>query len=251
MRRALAAAVLLSYAVLTAAAAETAAPGQPDPKLAIVSHTVAYDGPAMDITAIQPPTGGGELPDVDIGEIINIGQKVWNIIEENKPVVNVSNQYATALPQGATNWAQLEGWLPPAGDVYELSFKNGYGINVVRIRYQVLRTYGGSAHGKGKYLTAVTVQPLDVDVLIGYTVTVAASVPDSSIVNAGTDADPLAAMTVNLNWRVQTPFKDSQGTDSYYVRGDGYFAPVGLSTGLTMRSRVDSALASAVESPLP
>lgn len=185
-------------------------------------------GPTVSPRSIEPPSGGGGgdvIPVLD--QIINIGQKVWKIIEDNKPVVDVKTQYATALPKGVSSWGDMAGWQPPKGTIYQLTAKNAYGMQMINVRYQVLRTYGGSYAGKGKYLTAVTVEPLLVEVGWGYHFTMEASVPDSSVVNVGTSADPVAGMMATLGWRISTPLKDSQGQGLYFLQGDGTFREVG------------------------
>jgi hypothetical protein len=121
----------------------------------------------------------------------------------------------------------MGGWQPPEGTIYNLTAKNGYGIKVVDVQYEVLRTYGGSYDGKGKYLTAVTVAAPKVDVLWGYHFTMATSVPDTSVVNVGTSQDPVAGMMVTLNWHISTPIKDSQGQGLYFLQGDGVYKEVG------------------------
>ena len=185
-------------------------------------------GPTVSPTAIKSPGGGdGVDPTVILDQIINIGQKIWKIIVDNKPVVDVHNQYATALPKGATRWDSMGGWQAPKGTIYGLTAKNAYGITVINVRYQVLRTYGGSYKGKGKYLTAVTVEPLLVEVAWGYHYTMEAAVPDTSIVNVGTTENPVAAMMAQLAWRIQTPIKDSQGKGIYFLQGDGAFKEIG------------------------
>ena len=185
-------------------------------------------GPTVSPTEIPSPTGGGgQDPTVVLDQIINIGQKIWKIIVDNKPVVDVRNQYATALPKGATHWDSMGGWQPPKGVIYGLTAKNAYGITVINVRYQVLRTYGGTYKGKGKYLTAVTVEPLLVEVAWGYHYTMEAAVPDTSIVNVGTTENPVAAMMAQLAWRIQTPVKDSQGKGLYFLQGNGLFKEIG------------------------
>ena len=49
-----------------------------------------------------------------LDQVINIGAKLWDIIKQNAPVVNVSTSYAVAVPQWAQgdpaglNWTQLQ-----------------------------------------------------------------------------------------------------------------------------------------------
>lgn len=202
-----------------------------DPKAYTVDEAtieIVKVGPTVSPTEVTPlDAGGGIDPTVVLDQIINIGQKIWKIVEDNRPVVDVKTHYATALPEGAKGWASMGGWQRPKGTIYQLTVKNAYGIQVINLRYQVLRTAGGSYKGTGKYLTAVTVEPLLVDVAWGYHFSVEASVPDTSIVNVGTSANPVAAMMAQLGWHITTALKDTQGKGLYYLQGDGVYQEIG------------------------
>lgn len=206
---------------------------QKDPKMYTLDETTIHItkvGPTVSPTDIPSPKGGGggigdTIPVLD--QMINLGQKIWKIIADNKPVVDVKTQYATALPKGLTGWQDIGGWHPPVGTIYEMEAKNAYGMRMIHLRYQVLRTYGGSYQGKGKYLTAVTVEPLLVETGWGYHFSMDASVPDSSIVNVGTSQDPVAGMMATLNWHISTVIKDAQGQGLYFLQGDGAFKEIG------------------------
>lgn len=228
--------LVLSLAVLVAPASAQFSPkelqaAKKDPAAFTVDETTVVIeklGPSVSPSEVPSPpdSGGGDVIPV-LDQIINIGQKIWKIIVDNRPVVDVRNQYATALPKGVTGWSSMSGWKPPQGTVYQLVAKNSYGGTVINVRYQVLRTYGGSYEGKGKYLTAVTVEPLLVEVAWGYKFNLEAAVPDTSVVNVGTTENPIAGMMPQLAWRISTPIKDSQGKGLYWVQGDGAFREVG------------------------
>ncbi len=205
-----------------------------DPKaytLNEMSVEIVKVGPTISPTEVDPPLtepGGGTgdvIPILD--SIVNLGEKIWKIINDNKPVVNVKVQYASALPENIKNWTQMGGWQRPKGTIYELTAKNAYGSQVIKLRYQVLRTTGGSYKGTGKYLTAVTVEPLLIEAAWGYHFSLDANVPDSSIVNVGTTEAPVAAMTPQLGWIISTAIKESQGKSIYYLQGDGVFQEIG------------------------
>jgi hypothetical protein len=202
-----------------------------DPKAYTVdelSVQITKVGPTVTPTEVTPPdAGGGADPTVILDQIINIGQKIWKIVVDNKPVVDIKTTYATALPEGVKGWAAMGGWQRPKGTIYQLTAKNAYGIQVINLRYQVLRTAGGSYKGTGKYLTAVTVEPLLVEVAWGYHFSMEAAVPDTSIVNVGTTENPVAAMMAQLGWHISTPIKDSQGKGIYYLQGDGAYQEIG------------------------
>ena len=240
-------AALLAISLIAGAATTQAQTrtGTHDPKLSAESFSVeeAYaaqadpakyiiDPDSIRIERIQeaaPEQAAGAVkpsavevdPAVVIDQIINIGQKVWEIVEKNKPVVNVTTTYAAAVPQGITTWDQLTGWKEPKARTYGFYAKNLYGMTVIDVKYQVEMTYGGSYKGKGRYLTGVTVAPLKVDVAWGYKFSMDAAVP--SVTNVGTSDDPVAAMLANLHWQISTTLKDSQGTAVYYMQGTGAF----------------------------
>lgn len=187
-------------------------------------------GPTVTPTDIAPPAeNGGGVGDglVVLDQIINTFQKIWKIIDDNKPVVDVKTQYAAALPKGLAHWSDMGNWQPPKGTIYQITAKNVYGMTMINVRYQVLRTYGGSYAGRGKYLTGVTVEPLLVETGWGYHLSLDASVPDSSIVNVGTSENPVAGMMATLNFHISTSIKDSQGKGLYFLQGDGAFREVG------------------------
>lgn len=161
-----------------------------------------------------------------VERIINIAEKVWAIIERNTPVVNINTQYATAVPAGITSWTQLQSWSRPRTYTYGFYAENVYGVTVLDVKYKVAYSYGGNYRGKGRYLTGVTVIPEKVDLAWGYKFNMTAQVPDSTVVNIGTHADPHAALQLKLNWRVSTPIKSSDGTSVYYIQGNGSFAEI-------------------------
>ena len=158
---------------------------------------------------------------VILDQIINMGKKIWNIIEANKPVVNVQTDVASALPEGARSWQSLSGWKAPQSRRYRVTYTNLFGVNVVDFSYLVVYTPGGNVGGKGQYLTHVTVLPAGVDVAWGYNFDMQAAVP--SVTNSGTSTDPVGAAQLQLSWKVNTPLKHSQSTQSFYVQGTGAF----------------------------
>ncbi len=162
-----------------------------------------------------------------LDKIVNLAQKIFNIIEKNQPVVNVTTNYANAVPYGTSHWTQLQGWSRPATKRYAFSMKNGYGSEVVKVTYQVHYTHNGNFQGKGKFLTGVTVEPLNIETAWGYKVSLVSEVPDSTIANVGTSEDPIASMQVQLKWNVHTVIKDITSKAVYYVQGDGLLQEIG------------------------
>lgn len=175
-------------------------------------------------TRIETPPGQSDVVvgDVDITDIVNLGKQIWNIVEANAPVANVSTTTANALPKGITDWQQLTGWQTPVTKTYETVFNNLFGMTVIDFQYRVSFIPGGTYNGVGKYLANVTVAPQYVSVLWGYKFNASAAVP--TLTNAGTADAPLAAADVNVQWTIDTVLKHIQQSAEYYLRADGQFA---------------------------
>jgi hypothetical protein len=173
----------------------------------------------------HPPKDIGQVL-VSIEKIVNIASKIWQIIKDNAPVVNIDTKYATAYPEGVTAATQLAGWSRPKSYVYGFYAENIYGVTTIDVKYKVTYTYNGAYKGMGRYLTAVTVVPEKAQVSWGYRFHMSASVPDSSIANVGTDADPVAAMQLKLNWTMASALKQVDGASVYYVEGNGYYQEI-------------------------
>ncbi len=165
--------------------------------------------------------------EVIVDKILNIGKKIWDVVEKNRPVVNVRVDVAHGLPEGANHWQGLSGWQVPRAKVFRVTYKNLYGANVVDYTYRVIYSYGGNVQGKGKYLTQVTMVPGDLSVAWGYQFAARASVPN--VMNVGTHLAPVAGMELLMHWSVDTSVKHHQATKSYFVKGDGQFTD--LSSG--------------------
>lgn len=157
--------------------------------------------------------------EVEIDTIINIGKKVWAIVEAGKPVVNVQLNSASAMPAGIKGWQQLAGWQTPRSSTYRVHYTNLYTMNVVDFSYRVMFTYGGSYNGQGRYVTGATIVPAALDVAWGYSFKANVEIP--TVVNMGTVQNPVGGIQMNVNWEVGTVIKNSQTRASYFVDGLG------------------------------
>ncbi len=153
--------------------------------------------PSKDIPeAIQETVIDLGLGMSDIGIVINTATKVWKILEKAKPVVNIKKFQANALPSSLTDWKEMSGWLPARSRTFLFSYRNAYGFEVIRIKYQIIYTAGGQFHGRGRYIGQVTVIPVEVNALIGHKADVTVSV--DATYNLGTVQDPVAGMTLSV-----------------------------------------------------
>jgi hypothetical protein len=152
--------------------------------------------------------------------IADLALKAWEIIQDNKAVLNVSSMNAKALPNLAKDhWEVLTGWKPEHGVEYRLEIKNLYGITVVDLVYEVRLIYGGSVRGVGKYIASARVIPKSVNVLWGFGLDVL--VREVAVQNLRTETNPFASIVLEVALSYGSIMKRSSETMTYRLNADG------------------------------
>jgi hypothetical protein len=154
-----------------------------------------------------------------IDQIINIGKKVWAVIELGRPVVNLKTDVGTALPLGVKCWLDLDSWKQPTSRLYEASFTNGYDMEVIKFVYRVTALAGGGFSGVGKYVGYAAIQPVDLQVMWGYRFDAEASVP--TVFNTGTKTEPVGGLQIMITYKINTVMKHVTQSQLYFVDGHG------------------------------
>jgi len=191
--------------------------------LGLTIYTQEVATPASAIEQIEALDGSDYADDLggalkDINEIINLGEKIWKIIEKNKPVLNVKYAYANAVPKVIKGPEELEGFSSMQYKSFRKFGKNGFGSTVFDVTYTLAHRYNGTYQGRGKFLDAVTVLPHKMDVLWGYTVNF--NVNRISTANVGSEKEPVASVAMEMDFQVATVIKASQYRNLYEFRGD-------------------------------
>lgn len=215
--------VLAALLVLPSFAAAQADTAQLDPSSLMIERLPAPAQPAVQAPAAQEQG----KPIITIKRIINLAFKIWDIIEKNRPVVNITTDYANAVPEGLDHWTDLTGWQGPESKLYLFTAKNKAGMVVVKAVYKVHYVWNGSYYGKGRFLTGVTIEPQSIETSWGTNLDVTAEVPDAAVGNAGTDEDPVSVMELRLKWKVKTFLQNTEQKASYRVYGDGRLEELG------------------------
>jgi hypothetical protein len=169
----------------------------------------------------DPVTGPLDTIDLITDKITNIGKKLWSMVQAGQPVLNMKTSVATALPQNARCWTDLDGWQMPESRVYEVGFKNGFGAEVVTLSYRVIWLPGGSVKGKGKYVGYASVTPVRVAVYWGFSLDAEVTVP--TVFNMGSQTSPIGAMQINVGYRVKSPLTVIDEGQAFAVNGAGRF----------------------------
>lgn len=173
--------------------------------------------PTPTIPPLVPGVGSG-LPG-NLGTIVNIGKMIWNIVESNKPVTNITTERAYAMPSGITCWTDLEHWNRPRTRTYGISYKNLYGATVASLKMKVVYYYNGQYRGKGAFLANVTVVPKQVEVKWGFKLHV--QVVTEEPINLSSQDDPIAGLGIGVTWKVESVLTDKIQTLDLFVDGKG------------------------------
>jgi hypothetical protein len=176
-----------------------------------------------------PAPAKGNLSADDIGKLLGavvspelslLGQQLWQLIEDGKPVVKITTPMAHALPDNVSCWKDMSEWQKPRYETYGVVVKNIFGMTLVRLEFYLGYFWGGKYRGKGAYLSNVTVKPKDIWVapLLGLEVNADVEIPQ--VVNMASLDSPVAGMEVALHWSVKG-INHSEGTIPLFIRGDG------------------------------
>ncbi len=165
----------------------------------------------------------------DIGDVkawVTLGLKLWEVVKNNQPVMNVTTQTVSVLPESRPDWRAMESWKGPQAKSYTIAAKNLYGLTVISHTYTVAFHYGGSSAGRGQFLANATIIPTNVDVSWGFTLD--SNVKVGEPLNTGSSTNPVPGIDLGLEWTMSSMLKKTKGTDQFYVRGDGSVSHVTL-----------------------
>lgn len=170
-----------------------------------------------------PLAGATMMPELDqaelvVDKVINIGTKIWKVIEKGTPILTYSQTTGSAVPKNTKNWTDLENYKEPQTRVMKVSYKNIFG-EVVHFVYRVILVAGGSYHGVGSYIGYAAVEPIEMTPSYLYKLTATATV--DTVFNKGTSANPVAGMVLTVRWSVSTVTTPLIGSHTFFLDGNG------------------------------
>eukprot|EP00450_Noctiluca_scintillans_P033910 CAMPEP_0194550610 /NCGR_PEP_ID=MMETSP0253-20130528/95797_1 /TAXON_ID=2966 /ORGANISM="Noctiluca scintillans" /LENGTH=203 /DNA_ID=CAMNT_0039398049 /DNA_START=57 /DNA_END=669 /DNA_ORIENTATION=+ len=146
-------------------------------------------------------------------EIIEIGKALYTAIEDNQAVLDVSTDWAAAVPDGITDWQTLTNWESPLqSSSFYIEFKNKLGMKLTRFEWEFAWKYGGSYNGVGKYVTQAGIQVKDAYAYTSEHLDV--SVTNLKPVNYGTSTAPIGGLDVR---QTLTKWESPLRSRSFYV----------------------------------
>lgn len=157
-------------------------------------------------------------------ELVALGEDIYNLVQKGKPSNTTSYAPISVIPKVGGKHVDIfetENWTIPRKNTYEITYKNLYGMEVVKFRYSVIFSYGGTYQGKGAYITAAQIVPESIKTSYGFTFS--AHMKLNGIQNHGTKESPVAGAIMAMQYTVETFLQASLETDSYHITGKGGF----------------------------
>ena len=174
------------------------------------------------INTTTPPTNpntGFNDTMVKIERIVALGEKIWNFLVTNKPGADYEIFKASVVPEGITHWAQLMKWSKPVSKIYRVEFKNSFGSVSGSFDYRLTYFHSGSFKGKGKFLGQISVVPTNIK--LGTDRSLKMRVELASVINFGTEDDPIAGAQLIVSWSSPTTTKYQMQSAEYLIYGNG------------------------------
>jgi hypothetical protein len=169
--------------------------------------------------------GGFETVIMVVDKLIAIGEKFAPIVKAGKAVVkNNPMSPISVLPRtDLKDFAvyDMGQWSIPVSRHYKISYKNGWGAEVVSFVYSVSFQFNGRANGKGRYLTGVRASATSI--VIGWGFDLDASSQLIQISNVGTQENVVAGATLEMTYTVKNWLSTITTAESFHLTGDGQF----------------------------
>ncbi len=155
-------------------------------------------------------------------DIVNTLDKVWKIIDDNKPTAEIATARANAVPH-VGDWTSLAGAQGPRETSWYAKMTNmlpeSWGDIVVDFDLRLRFTYGATYHGGGRYITNVWVDISEVYVAWFHSLDLHLIAKDPD--NAGTETAPLARIPITVSGKMTSPRTSIVLERGYMLYGDG------------------------------
>lgn len=183
----------------------------------------AFSTQKMVMDQVNPLDQAGKV--ITMGkDLVALGESVYQLVIKGKPTNTTKYAPISVIPKVGTEPVDIfetENWKMPVKKTFEVTYTNIYGIKVIKFRYSVIFSYGGTYNGKGAYLTAAQVIPEYADTMFGFDFT--ATMKLGGIQNQGKRDNPIAGATLLMEYSAQSVMKVITRVDTFFITGRGGF----------------------------
>lgn len=157
-------------------------------------------------------------------KLIALGKEIYKIVKDGKPVVTIKDaKPVEILPRGEKDEViralDLSNWHIPRSLKYKVVAKNYLGVETISFEYMLIFSYAGQFEGNGKYITGAIIKPTNVKAKWGYDLN--ASFKVQTIMNEGSDEDPVAAAVLSLGYEIKSIMSTYTEDKTFYINGLG------------------------------
>lgn len=167
-------------------------------------------------------SASAQLPPIDPAQISEIGKEVYQAVQDNQPTIDLSTDWAGAVPAGIDDWTSMKGWQGPSSSVpFYLEFKNGLGAKLTRFDWTFAWKWGGSYNGTGQYVTQAGINIIGVYAYLTEHIDV--KVTSQKPLNYGSAEAPIGGLDITVSITSHGLFEKTTKACTMTVRGDGTF----------------------------
>jgi len=154
-----------------------------------------------------------------------IGKALWDIVHVNKPVQNITYDYAGAVPKEVgDNWMSMGPWKNAQTSTFRFTVKDPIGIKLSEFEWIYTWKYGAKYNNTGSYLSLAGIKVNHVFTHSFQSISVQARAFDP--VNYGEIDEPIAGLDLEVMFTHKSPFFTRQYGCHLNVRGDGKYGLV-------------------------
>jgi hypothetical protein len=193
----------------------------------IPGDVVPGKGPGGNIPPTIPsaPVSNGPLSGVIaiIDDLIAIGAKIIPTIDKGRAVVtNGPMSAVSVLPRIDTKDPvvhDMGNWSIPVSKHFQITYENGFGVEVISFVYSITFQHSGTYGGKGHYLAGIRLAARDINVTWGFDLDATSQLIQIS--NDGPENDVIAGATVEITYLVKNWTRTISSSKSFHVTGNG------------------------------
>eukprot|EP00466_Bigelowiella_natans_P009298 jgi/Bigna1/88802/estExt_fgenesh1_pg.C_380107 len=171
------------------------------------------------------PAAAGNVT-INPAVIWQIGKAIWDLVKNNKAVVDYTTDWAGAVPENVTDWTQLTEWTTWKSSMYKFEFKNFLGQKLSEFKWKYTCQYGGKYNGAGKYLTLCGASINEIYAYGLYGEQVQVSAKGSKPFNYGTADNPIGGLNLQVVMSSEGHFEKTVVGCQITMKGDSTFTVI-------------------------
>ena len=154
--------------------------------------------------------------------VANVASAAWHVVEMSRPSPSLASNTCNAVPAGIAEPAHsLTHTQGPNSVPWTVTMRNGFGIDVVDVSFDLHWDFGAQYRGRGAYIPNCYLYVPQCTVRWGFDVDVQIHVDHPT--NAGTERAPVARLPVTISGAVSSLIGTNTLQWDFVLFGDGSY----------------------------